>query len=109
MVGDVSSDHLRLKGFYKDNVRTAIDRKKKAIADYLIEYCNPGGAYFVLELISPIHHYSGKNYDQHLKSRHRHKRYTHKNNFKKRRVHRTKFTKKRSSCYSKNMIIGMGS
>ena len=27
IVGDVSSEHLRLKGFYKDNVRTAFDRK----------------------------------------------------------------------------------
>ena len=44
LVGDISSEHLRLKGFYKDIVQTAIDRKERAIADYLIEYCNPGSA-----------------------------------------------------------------
>ena len=33
LVGDVSSEHLRLKGFYKDVVRTAIDRKENTIAD----------------------------------------------------------------------------
>lgn len=57
VVGDVSSQHLRLKGFYKDNVQTAIDRKEQTIADYLMEYCNPGGAYFILQLLSPVHHY----------------------------------------------------
>lgn len=57
LVGDVSSDHLRLRGFYKDNVQTAIDRKQCAIADYLMEFCNPGGPYFVLQLLTPVHHY----------------------------------------------------
>ncbi|RMC25544.1 MULTISPECIES: YutD family protein [unclassified Lactobacillus] len=57
LVGDVSSDHLRLRGFYKDNVQTAIDRKQRAIADYLMEFCNPGGPYFVLQLLTPVHHY----------------------------------------------------
>lgn len=97
IVGDISSDHLRLKGFYKDIVRTAIDRKEKSIADYLIEYCNPGTAYFVLKLISPVHHYSNqekhRNYD-------RKKRYTtrfsRQNNFKQRRVHQTTFPKKKT-------------
>lgn len=42
LVGDVSSDHLRLRGFYNDYVKTPIDRKKSTIVDYLTEYCNPG-------------------------------------------------------------------
>lgn len=57
LVGDISSDHLRLRGFYKDNIQTAIDRKQCAIADYLMEFCNPGGPYFVLQLLTPVHHY----------------------------------------------------
>lgn len=61
LVGDVSSEHLRLKGFYKDNVQTAIDRKEQTIADYLMEYCNPGGPYFILQLLSPVHHYRNNN------------------------------------------------
>lgn len=96
LVGDISSDHLRLKGFYKDIVRTAIDRKERAIADYLIEYCNPGAAYFVLQLISPVHHYQAKNTDN------RARRYGHyrrnlnrpRNNFKKRRVRKVTFKRK---------------
>lgn len=61
LVGDVSSEHLRLKGFYKDNAQTAIDRKEQTIADYLMEYCNPGGAYFILQLLKPVHHYRNSN------------------------------------------------
>lgn len=94
LVGDISSEHLRLKGFYKDNVRTAIDRKEKAIADYLIEYCNPGGAYFVLKLQSPVHHYSSKNNDLHSKKYYRRSKYSRRSNFAKKRVHKTKFSKK---------------
>lgn len=43
LVGDISSEHLRLKGFYDEKDRVAI-------VDYLEEYCNPGSAYFVLRL-----------------------------------------------------------
>src|SRR5699024_11969455 len=50
LVGDVSSEHLRLKGFYDENDRVAIDKKANAIVDYLEEYCNPGSAYFILRL-----------------------------------------------------------
>lgn len=50
LVGDVSSEHLRLKGFYVENDRVAIDKKANAIVDYLEEYCNPGSAYFILRL-----------------------------------------------------------
>ena len=50
LVGDVSSEHLRLKGFYDENDRVAIDKKANAIVDYLEEYCNPGSAYFILLL-----------------------------------------------------------
>lgn len=104
IVGDVSSEHLRLKGFYKDNVRTAIDRKEKAIADYIIEYCNPGGAYFVLELISPVHHYRNKT---NRKNNNYHRRYSKhnktnfKNNFKKRRVHKTRIPRKKTVAVQK--------
>ncbi|MCI6270309.1 MAG: YutD family protein [Lactobacillus delbrueckii] len=53
LVGDVSSDHLRLRGFYNDYVKTSIDRKKSTIVDYLTEYCNPGAPYFILESLQP--------------------------------------------------------
>lgn len=60
LVGDISSDHLRLKGFYQDRVQTAIDRKEQTIADYLMEYCNPGEPYFILQLLSPVHRYHNR-------------------------------------------------
>ncbi|WP_297952069.1 YutD family protein [uncultured Lactobacillus sp.] len=117
LVGDVSSEHLRLKGFYKDGARTAIDKKEMAIVDYLTEYCNPGGPYFILELTNPLHHYQ----HQRTKSRRPHerrerdlakneryrsrRRYNHRKNennpFKKRRVHQTKFKKKQSIAVKK--------
>ncbi|MDE7055858.1 MAG: YutD family protein [Lactobacillus sp.] len=106
LVGDISSDHLRLKGFYKDNVRTSIDRKQKAIADYLTEYCNPGGAYFVLQLISPVHHYNTNTHLHEKQNREYHKkRYSKKNmefSFKKKKVHRTKFKKRQTVAVKKS-------
>lgn len=101
LVGDVSSEHLRLKGFYKDVVRTAIDRKENTIADYLLEYCNPGTAYFVLELVSPVHRYSHVRENKKKYNQHKHRYSYHKNNFKKRRVHRTKFQKRKTIAIQK--------
>lgn len=68
LVGDVSSEHLRLKGFYKDAARTSIDKKEMSIVDYLTEYCNPGGPYFILKLTHPLHfyqHQKKRSYDYH--------------------------------------------
>ncbi|MCT7712787.1 MAG: YutD family protein [Lactobacillus crispatus] len=118
LVGDVSSEHLRLKGFYKDGARTAIDKKKMAIVDYLTEYCNPGGPYFILELTHPVHYYQhqrtkirrsrerrerdfGKNERYHARRRNYRKNKNENNPFKKRRVHQTKFKKKQSIAVKK--------
>lgn len=114
LVGDVSSEHLRLKGFYKDDARSAIDKKEMAIVDYLTEYCNPGGPYFILELVHPVHYYphqkQHRSYRDHEykpkngRFRSRHRRNYHKNEnapFKKRRVHQTKFKKKQSVAIKK--------
>ncbi|MDN6028670.1 MAG: YutD family protein [Lactobacillus sp.] len=57
IVGDVASDHLRLKGFYQAEAHLGIDKSQLAIVDYLTEYCNPGGGYFVLKLLTPVHTY----------------------------------------------------
>lgn len=118
LVGDVSSEHLRLKGFYKDDARTAIDKKEMAIVDYLTEYCNPGGPYFILELTHPVHYYQhqrtkirrsrerrerdfGKNERYHARRRNYRKNKNENNPFKKRRVHQTKFKKKQSIAVKK--------
>lgn len=116
LVGDVSSGHLRLKGFYKDEARTSIDKKELAIVDYLTEYCNPGGPYFILELTHPAHHYPhsksyksyyereyGRKKDRFHQHRYHSKGYRKNENnpFKKRRVHQTKFKKKQSIAVKK--------
>lgn len=50
IVGDWGYDQLRLKGFYSDHHNKAtFDTKISTLDDYLLEYCNFGCAYFVLE------------------------------------------------------------
>lgn len=91
LVGDVSSEHLRLKGFYDENDRVAIDKKANAIVDYLEEYCNPGSAYFILRLAQ-------ENQIKKIAFGRQNKRKSTNNNryrakrpyFKERRVHKTK-------------------
>lgn len=105
LVGDISSDHLRLKGFYKEVAHTAIDRKEKAIADYLLEYCNPGSAYFILELLAPVHHYRSPRRERRYRKRnnyHRRKERSNFKNFKQRRVHRTRFPRQKVVAVQKN-------
>ncbi|MFD1419046.1 YutD family protein [Companilactobacillus keshanensis] len=50
VVGDWGYDQLRFKGFYDDQrPESGIDNKISHLEDYLIEYCNFGCSYFVLE------------------------------------------------------------
>lgn len=63
IVGDWGYDQLRFKGFYLDKrIESNIDNKISHLEDYLLEYCNFGCAYFVLErvdklpLTKPKHH-----------------------------------------------------
>ncbi|WP_125771721.1 YutD family protein [Companilactobacillus furfuricola] len=65
IVGDWGYDQLRFKGFYMDKrIESNIDNKISHLQDYLLEYCNFGCAYFILEredklpLTKPKHHRS---------------------------------------------------
>lgn len=50
IVGDLGYDQLRLRGFYYDDTKgVPLDMRISSLEDYLIEYCNFGCAYFVLE------------------------------------------------------------
>ncbi|MGX4645276.1 YutD family protein [Holzapfeliella sp. JNUCC 80] len=50
IVGDIADDKLRFKGFFVGKKRRAhLDQYANTIEDYLMEYVNPGAAYFVLE------------------------------------------------------------
>lgn len=53
IVGDWGNEQLRLKGFYKDEKTEATALKISRLEDYLLEYCNYGCAYFVLENPNP--------------------------------------------------------
>lgn len=50
IIGDWGYNQLRLKGFYRDNHQKATkDSAFSTVSDYIIEYCNFGCAYFILE------------------------------------------------------------
>lgn len=53
IVGDISAEQLRLKGFYRNDKNVANHDKIDALQDYLYEYVNFGAPYFVLENVNP--------------------------------------------------------
>ncbi|WP_420062702.1 YutD family protein [Leuconostoc lactis] len=53
IVGDISAEQLRLKGFYRNDKNVANDDKIEALQDYLYEYVNFGAPYFLLENVNP--------------------------------------------------------
>lgn len=54
LVGDWSSEQLRLKGFYKDNHNARKSSRLSRLDDYLKEYCAFGCAYFILAKENPV-------------------------------------------------------
>ena len=53
IVGDWGYDQLRFKGFYEDERQeSTLENRISHLEDYLIEYCNFGCAYFVLEKVN---------------------------------------------------------
>lgn len=60
IVGDISYDKLRLRGFYySKNKKVPIDMRISSLKDYLTEYCSFGCAYFVLERLEPKRKHTG--------------------------------------------------
>ena len=53
IVGDISAEKLRMKGFYRNEKNVAGQNKIEALQDYLYEYVNFGAPYFVLENVNP--------------------------------------------------------
>ena len=52
IVGDISYEKLRLRGFYEDHRKgVPIDMKISHLEDYLVEYCSFGSPYFVFERV----------------------------------------------------------
>lgn len=54
IVGDLSREALRLRGFYADHQRKVpVDMRISYLEDYLAEFCNFGCPYFVLQRLAP--------------------------------------------------------
>lgn len=113
IVGDWGYDQLRFKGFYEDNRKeSTLDNRISHLEDYLLEYCNFGCAYFVLEKVKKAPLKSGHHRTNHrFRTRNNHVKpgnktktgaKTHKNNnnqHKKNRLskrHNTKTTAKKT-------------
>ncbi|KRK99025.1 YutD family protein [Companilactobacillus futsaii] len=103
IVGDWGYDQLRFKGFYEDQRKeSTLDNRISHLEDYLLEYCNFGCAYFVLEKVkkAPL-----KN-NNHRRTNHRFKTRTNKfvkNNSKNRphnNQHRRKPTRHKKTTVS---------
>lgn len=109
LVGDISSEHLRLKGFFQDWVRTSIDKKVSTIVDYLTEYCNPGSGYFILQLDEDnTYNEVSQNFKQkktyNVRFRSKNNYQKKKNNshyFRERKVKKTKFNSKKDYAQTK--------
>ncbi|MBS4749565.1 YutD family protein [Carnobacteriaceae bacterium zg-ZUI78] len=84
IVGDWGHNQLRLKGFYKNDMKNVEeDSKIYTLEDYLREYCAFGCAYFVLSLngnpVMPKENAPHKSNQQKRKKQNtsNHKKYTH--------------------------------
>lgn len=74
LVGDMSYGKLRLRGFYRDDVKKIpIDMRISYLEDYLLEYCSFGCAYFVLENVEPNKKHTNRHYESSNKSQPRKK------------------------------------
>lgn len=87
LIGDVASDHLRLKGFFGPQRRARMDQRAQTMADYVTEYVNPGSPYFVLQTISPAERPKPKHNKRRPKKQ---KRQSPANNHRRLRQHRKK-------------------
>lgn len=53
LVGDISAEQLRIKGFYHNDAAVKAEDKIRAVQDYLYEYVNFGAPYFIIENHTP--------------------------------------------------------
>lgn len=82
IVGDLSREALRLRGFYADHQRKVpVDMRISYLEDYLAEFCNFGCPYFVLQRLAPKKHfkpYNSKDNQQYHKKKAKFKKKPHK-------------------------------
>lgn len=119
IVGDWGYDQLRFKGFYEDERKeSTLDNRISHLEDYLLEYCNFGCAYFVLEKVqkAPLknNHHRNNNHSNHthkFRTRTTHAKAEnksnkpHNNQRRKNRVSKRRVTKKTTASTKKTFKI----
>jgi len=95
IVGDWGYDQLRFKGFYEDGRKeSTLDNRISYLEDYLLEYCNFGCAYFVLEKVKKAPLKSRQSHPTHQSRQNRHKS---NHNFKTRTTNNHAVTKNKNN------------
>ncbi|HLR88363.1 MAG TPA: YutD family protein [Atopostipes sp.] len=108
IVGDISYEKLRLRGFYEDYRKgVPIDMKISNLEDYLVEYCSFGCQYFVFERVEkaesdPESYFKNKKSNRPNQSKRPNKRQSNRNNKNRnkqnnRRTQKNQSTKKSNS------------
>ncbi|KRM68409.1 hypothetical protein FD06_GL001189 [Apilactobacillus ozensis DSM 23829 = JCM 17196] len=104
IVGDYGYDSLRLKGFYSDGKKVPKAIQYSSIDDYLLEYCNLGALYFVLnnlEAKNQVTEFEVNNKRRSNHKKHRNHKFVEKKISSKNRVNR-KSNKQKLVAKSKN-------
>lgn len=102
IVGDISKDQLRLKGFYDDSQSgIPIDLKISYVEDYLAEYCSYGCPYFILKRVDKTKNFQPYSENKKSNSNKGSKRQSKRNNSSRHKQSRNKDNRRLSNKQSK--------
>ncbi len=102
IVGDISKDQLRLKGFYDDSQSgIPIDLKISYVEDYLAEYCSYGCPYFILKRVDKTKNFQPYSENKKSNSNKGSKRQSKRNNSSRHKQSRNKDNRRSSNKQSK--------
>ncbi|MQS52879.1 YutD family protein [Companilactobacillus mishanensis] len=105
IVGDWGYDQLRFKGFFMDKrFESNLDNKISHLEDYLIEYCNFGCAYFILERVDKLPLTKPKRHSAHAKGNrpNNHTNSSHHNERNKNNAHKTHHVNSKQTTHGPN-------
>ena len=103
IVGDWGNEQLRLRGFYKDDKANESEEKISRLEDYLLEYCNYGCAYFVLENLKPRRSKQARSYKEEQPKRENRQRSKRQN--QKQRARKQNSTKQQQTSSQRHFVI----
>ncbi|WP_053085049.1 YutD family protein [Companilactobacillus heilongjiangensis] len=104
IVGDWGYDQLRFKGFYEDERNeSTLENRISHLEDYLLEYCNFGCAYFVLEKVkkAPLRNNNHRKNNSNNRNN-SHSAHTHTHKFRTRTTTRAKAENKPNKPHNNN-------